>query len=364
MLNRWFAMRCERPDRLRFWKAYCRHRAANGIVRSFHDGDASAWARELESCTRASNLDFWKSRDARCLRSNRYYRRIRTASVSGFAATDLDRGALQTLISEPDEAFERASSTLLKNGRSATVAAIELVGGIETWRVVYKRFRIASRTDPWKALMRRSPVLRSWVNGQGLRERCLPTPRPLAVFHRRSGGLAQEGYLLTVRLADAVGLAEYLANLSSLSCAERLVLLRRHIEQLARLAAAMHERGVCHRDLKAANVLVSSSPGQSPSLKEDFGPFWLIDLAGAMLGHAVNESGRMRDLTRLHASFHAHSVLTRTDKLRFLRNYLRRGCFAVQRKEWKQTLKHWWRAIESGTQAKIARNHRNGRPLA
>ena len=42
-----------------------------------------------------------------------------------------------------------------------------------------------------------------------LRDRWLPTPRPLAMFHRlRAGGLPAEGYLLTEKVPDAVGLPE------------------------------------------------------------------------------------------------------------------------------------------------------------
>jgi tRNA A-37 threonylcarbamoyl transferase component Bud32 len=372
MLNRWFVMRCQRTDRLRFWQSYCRHRAANGIVRYFHPITPSPrhpvlfpdWARDLERRTRDSNLDFWRRRDARCLKRNRYYRRIRTDSVAGFAVADLDRDALQTLMSDPDAAFQHTGATLLKDGRSATVAEFDLIEGDTVRRVILKRLRVASRSDPWKALLRRSPALRSWVNGQGLRERCLPTPRPLAVFHRRSGGLAQEGYLLSERIPDAVCLAAYVGRLNSLDASERPALLRRRIQQLARLAAVMHDRGVCHRDLKAANVLVSSSANDVPSLKEDFGPFRLIDLAGATLGYAVDEVHRMRDLTRLHASFNQNPVLTRMDKLRFLRTYLRRPCFADRRQERKCEWKRWWRGIERGTLAKIARNRRRGRPLA
>jgi hypothetical protein len=66
----------------------------------------------------------------------------------------------------------------------------------------------------------------------------------------------------------------------------------------------------------------------------------------------------VRNLARLHASFHQHPGLTRTDKLRFLRVYMQWGLFGRER--WKR----WWRRIERATQAKVARNARSGRPLA
>jgi hypothetical protein len=66
----------------------------------------------------------------------------------------------------------------------------------------------------------------------------------------------------------------------------------------------------------------------------------------------------VQNLARLHASFHKDPLLTRTDKLRFLRTYLQWGLFGRHR--WKR----WWREIEAATQAKIARNRRSGRILA
>jgi hypothetical protein len=66
----------------------------------------------------------------------------------------------------------------------------------------------------------------------------------------------------------------------------------------------------------------------------------------------------VQNLARLHASFAQSAPLTRTDKLRFLRVYLQWGLFG--RSRWKR----WWAEVEAATRAKVARNLRNGRPLA
>jgi tRNA A-37 threonylcarbamoyl transferase component Bud32 len=369
-LNRWFILLAERSDRLRFWRAYCRARATNGVVRWIHPVMPSARlslripdkAKEIETCTIASNLAFWRSRDRRCVASNRYYRRIRTSKVAGFAITDLDRDVLEQLIDDPDGPFRRQGTALLKDSRSSTVALFDLTCAQSVRRVFYKRFRVGSVADPWKAFLRHSPAVRSWVNGQGLRERCLPTPRPLAVFHRRKKGLAYEGYLLTEEIPRAVDLARSVADLKDLAEGERRSHLRSRIEQLASLVKAMHDRGVSHRDLKAMNILVSNDP--VPATNADFGSFHLIDLVGVTLGDSVKPRRREQNLARLHASFHQHSVLTRTDKLRFLRAYLRPGCLGWNRARWKPHWKQWWRSIERATRAKVTRNRRAGRPLA
>jgi len=387
VLNRWFTMRASRTDRMRFWRAYsaaayseggqgfrpvlddcfasplpvgqpeapareknslagasgCQARPLAGNLRIGH------LARDLEERTWQSNLRFWAGRDRRCLVNNRYYRRVRSAAAAGHAVSDLDRAALDTLLADPDEPFRRPGVVLLKDSRSSTVAEFDLPVDGEPRRVIYKRFRVTSWTDPLTALLRRTPALRSWVNGQGLRERCLPTPRPLLVLHRRRRGLAHEGYLITEKVLDAEELAGHAAGLHALPDPERRPQWRALIEQLARLVADLHRRQISQRDLKAANILVQRT-ALGPAL-------WLIDLVGVTVHRQLSRGRRVQNLTRLHASFHADPGLTRTDRLRFLRTYLAWGLHGQE--GWKD----WWRQIARATAQKLARNERNGRVL-
>ena len=61
---------------------------------------------------------------------------------------------------------------------------------------------------------------------------------------------------------------------------------------------------------------------------------WLIDLVGAIVFEKLGWQRKIRNLARLHASFHASPHLTRTDKLRFVRVYLQWGLFGRHR--WKR----------------------------
>jgi hypothetical protein len=250
------------------------------------------------------------------------------------------------LLADPDAPFQQPGITLLKDARSSTVAEFELATGGAVRRVIYKRFHVTAWSDPWLALLRPSAALRSWMNGHGLRERCLPTARPLAVFHRRRGLLSYEGYLLTEKVPEAVDLHRFLTSLDDLEERERRLLLRRQIERVARLICELHRRQVSHRDLKASNVLISR------------GEAWLIDLVGVAPYRKLSRRRRVQNLARLHASFVRSASLTRTDKLRFLRTYLQWGLLG--RDGWKE----WWREVHGATQTKIRRNARNGRPLA
>jgi hypothetical protein len=175
-----------------------------------------------------------------------------------------------------------------------------------------------------------------------------------------------EGYLLTEKLPAARHLRDYVQELQQLPAQARRVRLWQLIERLARLIAAVHSRRIAHSDLKAANLLVSPEPWRvaHPDRKEpgptavgDSEQLWLIDLVGVSIQDKLGRRRKVRDLARLHASFHAHPAVTRTDKLRFLRHYL--GWGLRGKAGWKQ----WWRAIARATEAKVRRNQRRGRPL-
>jgi tRNA A-37 threonylcarbamoyl transferase component Bud32 len=336
LFNRFFMLRASRAERLRFWRAYC---DASGSLIGLPADQAG---REVERRTLESNLQFWTARDRRCLVSNRYYRRVSNGGVRGFVVRDLDSSLVAELLRDPDQPFRDAPAKI-KDSRSSTV--IEFPAA----KAIFKRFRVTNARDPWLALFRRTPVIRSWIMGQGLRERCLPTARPLAVLHRYRNGLPREGYLLTEKIENAIELRAWADRMLTRPAEERRLELRDRIPALARLIRQLHERGLAHRDLKAANILTSERAGDPR--------FWFIDLVGVRR-MSINAKRRAQNLARLLASFAEHPLVSRTDRLRFLRSY---QAWALRGKAgWKKL----WRRIESAWRTKIERNRRTGRPIA
>jgi hypothetical protein len=227
---------------------------------------------------------------------------------------------------------------------------LQLPGG--PLRVVYKRFAVTAWSDPWVSLVRPTAAMRSWVMGHGLLTRFLPTPRPLALLQRFRNGMAREGYLLTEKVPDAVDLCSYVSDLARLPAARRRGLLRELLGRLGRLLATLHQRHLSHRDLKAPNLLLQlGADGLS------VGGIHFIDLVGVRRHGKLRRTRRVQNLARLHASFHSHPGLTRTDKLRLLRAYL--ACRLRGRLGWKR----WWQQIAAATEAKVCRNRRRSRPL-
>ncbi len=344
LLNRWFSLRSTRSDRLRFWRAYD---SATGL--------RSEAINDLERRTLASNLGMWRKLDRRCLGDNRHFRRICAGSVAGHAVADVAADTLAPLLANPDAPFERSDSIVLKRSPSSAVVEFDLPGPNGPRRVVYKRFAATRWSDPWTALFRPAPALRSYVLGHALLLRCLPTPRPLGVWHRYRYGLAHEGYLLTEKAADALELCsfvDYLHLLPAVECRKRL---RSLIDQIAHLLATLHQRRLSHRDLKAANLLVE---GVSTLSSEGDVSLHFIDLAGVRRLRKLRRARRVQNLARLNTSFLNQPGLTRSDRLRFLRVYLRWGLHG--RSGWKS----WWKQIAEATANKVQRNRHKGRPLS
>jgi serine/threonine protein kinase len=357
ILNRWFHLRCERSDRLRCYLAYqatCRRlqNEASGAMPApaTHEQLNGRDVGRLERGTMKSNVRFWRNLDRRCLETNRQFKCVRNGDVAGHIVADLEPGLVARLLQDPDELFHRPDAKRLKHSASSTV--IELPAAATEWGkpLIYKRFAVTKWSDPLISLVRPTPALRSFVQGHGLTVRCLPTPRPLAVLQRYCFGLCYEGYLLTEKVEDAAELLPFVNRLGEGGLDGRRV-LRRLIAQVARLVCTLHQRRLSHRDIKAANLLVRADP--------DTGQLqvWFIDLVGVVRHRKLRRGRRVQNLARLHTSFHAHARITRTDKLRFLRAYLRWGLRS------KLGWKTWWRRIEKATQEKIARNLRNQRPL-
>ena len=370
MLNSWFVPRVNRTDRLRFWKAYYLARRLGPWQRGPNGPKPhAALAGEIEQQTLDFNLVFWRRRDRRCQRDNRYFRRVSGPGVAGIAVTELDARCLAPLLTDPDAPLRGPDVHLLKDSVTSTVAELTMIVDGVPRRVIYKRFHVASWSDPVTALMRPTPALRSWVHGQGFRERGLPTARPLAVLHRVRCGLRREGYLITEKIEHGQELHDFVQSLEGLPPAERQAVLRLQLERVARTIRELHERRLSHRDLKASNILVRRHDAPTrdaiPSTTNAFlnllhmpeGSVWLIDLVGVENYPHLPRRRKVQNLGRLNTSFYHTKLITRTDRLRFLQIYLN---WAIHgRGDWKT----WWRQIEKATRAKIARNIRHGRPL-
>jgi tRNA A-37 threonylcarbamoyl transferase component Bud32 len=359
ILNRWFLIRCNRSDRRRAWHAYCEEREDLKL-------DERPLARKVEIATRESFVEFARALDHRCLGGNRHFRRIKTREASGYVVADVEDIALIELLASPDEPFDRSTARVLKKSASSAVVELDLTVAGRPRRVIFKRFSVTAWSDPLAAMFRPTAGLRSWIIGHGLRFRGLPTPRPLALWHRRRLGMPAEAYLLMEKVPDAMDLSRFIRSLDGRPAGERMGRLRALIREVASVVRMMHERNLSHRDLKAPNLLVSPADWTLGyrgllDLAAPMAPgrdrVWLVDLVGVRRHDKLERARKVQNLARLNVSFVATGGLTRSDRLRFLRDYLGWGLFG--REGWKQ----WWKEVEIATREKVERNRKMGRVL-
>ena len=220
--------------------------------------------------------------------------------------------------------------------------------------VILKRVDATRWTDPLASMFRPPPALHAWRMGHALALRGLATPRPLAVWHRSRCGLPTTGYLLMDRLPEARTLLDHLR-----AGGEK----RGVLHELGRLIRRLHAWHLSHRDLKAANILVSparpvmGARGLERAESDGKQHVWLCDLAGVRRHPGISEARRVRDLARLAASFLVEPSLSLTDRLRFLGSYLNAGLRGIR--GWKS----WWKRIALAAEAKRDSNRRRGRVL-
>lgn len=345
LLNRWFQLRTHRTDRLRFWQAYCRGRLSWAKLSAAEKRRRIA---EVEVSTLRSNQRLWLARRKRYSRPNRHCQRVIQENRRGLAVRELPAVIVQYWMQQVDAWIDQARQAqapapgwcssqegvtirLLKDGPEGTVLAVQQDGLDGPGEVVIKRFGLRRWYEVVQHLLRCSAVWRAWFQGFAVLDRGLPTPRPLAIWHRCFWGLPTHGYLVTEYLPDAVPLQKRpdLVRLDLLACVLRL----------------LHDRGLCHRDLKGDNILVTAQ-----------GEPVLIDLVGVRSLHSVSIRRRIKDLMRLNVSFLGHHLVRNSQRLRFLRAYASYPPALWSRssdriREWKK----WWKRIKQKSLEKLKR---------
>jgi tRNA A-37 threonylcarbamoyl transferase component Bud32 len=153
----------------------------------------------------------------------------------------------------------------------------------------------------------RRPV-RELVAASAARRAGVSVPEPLAVRATRVAGLF---WRFTVVAREVQGASDLLALAEGLSPARKRDLIHRVADEMRRL----HEAGVYHADLTLKNILLSGSD------------VYIIDLDKATLSGRRSDALDVMNLSRLNRSVEkllgGRGSVTRVDKIRFLRRYLR-----------------------------------------
>lgn len=353
MLDRWAALHASLTDRMRLWDYYTKEvgEFEGDNAFAFHD---KYWLKKqiviMKALESNANLKLWSSFDPRCIGNNRRFKKFTHNKVKGHHVADLGEACLIDLVNLQTESGNSPPLKILKKSKSSEVIALTIQDGAIERKIIYKKIFATKMLDPLLSLFRPDGTSRSWTMGHALIIRQLPTPRPLAMWHTHSVGLKVDGVIITEEILDAMDLPKYLLKIEQLDEPLKTQVLRVLVNKVAHLIRKMHDLSVSHRDLKSPNLMVSENGGD---LK-----IWLVDLVGVRTHTHLSDEKKAQNLARLNSSFVNSKQISNSEKLRFLRQYLRWGM------EGPFTWKAWWRKIGRLTGLKIAKNQRSGRPLA
>jgi tRNA A-37 threonylcarbamoyl transferase component Bud32 len=168
---------------------------------------------------------------------------------------------------------------------------------------VLKVYRARGAGALARTLLLGSPAQREWNALRRLRSAGVNAPQPLALGTKPPFS----SYLVTRRIESCATLEDLLLGKAPCPVAPKDL-----AEACGRLIRSMHEAGVEHRDLHAANLLVD--PEGRPHV---------TDLHGARLARTLSRRARTRDLLSLAGAFLIHG--SQRDRFRFFKAYSNAG---------------------------------------
>ena len=335
-LNTAFRYTTRKTERLRFLALY-----AQGDKR--WEKRLHYFARLIENSSDRMIRKNWHKQERRCLKHNRYFVPFSSSAYRGFMRRDVSSPGLLQLLQDPGRAFLSAGCVSVKDSRttSSCTLPVETAGGAA--ELFIKRYNYQNSLYAFKNLFRRSRAKRAWKTAQGLQSRNIPTPLPIAYVERRRARVLRESFFIARKVDDSIPLSMLCRDAGAGAKGEHAAGKKTLIHRAAVLVRMMHERGIWHRDLKAANILVQKAPGDNPQL-------YLTDLDSIRFKQTVEPRERMRDLARLNVSLLTIPSISVRDRLRFLYSYLNTS------RTRDKKLRAYWVAIGRETGKKLAKD--------
>ncbi len=141
-------------------------------------------------------------------------------------------------------------------------------------------------------------------------------PAPIYCGEKRRFGLLQSGYYLSYEITDSILLTEYLDQFDRKDGGGKIKEKRKILRDLGRYIGQMHANSMYHGILMPHHVMLKKQSGVYQ--------IYLIDLEYSRICKRPKRRILFKDLRKLNKytkDYHEEGCLTRTDKLRFVKEY-------------------------------------------
>ncbi len=280
--------------------------------------------KQIESqSSRRMNVHY-RSRRKRCLKErSSVFTNKRFTGMKMFFRKCYDTGSFQELIEKHNSILTNDDKSLILKRDLKTALTKSPFKSNTIHNVVIKQYISKSGLRIFKNIFRRSAGKRAWVAGNGLRVYGFNTPEPMALLEKKMYGVNTDSYLIMEETLDSLEMDRYiLKNFSNQSSIEHYKKKKMFINILAKTIGKMHNHNIFHHDLKTCNIMVKEE-GESFN-------FIFLDFDRVSFEENITIRKRARNMTQINLS--TPRLVTLTDRLRFLKEYLKQ-CALLDKKE-------------------------------
>lgn len=225
--------------------------------------------------------------------------------------------ALPCLLNHPPEDFTGHHQDLLKYSSTHAVMHVHFSPPIASSSFVCKRSRAAALANRLRSAVWGSRERRSFRMALRVLKMNIPTATPVALVER--GRPHFDGWLLMEHV-DVMRDLDHLCltGLRGPTVSNVPRLKRAIMDGIIAMFEAFRRGGWFHRDMKASNIIIFGEVDKPSDIRVG-----LLDLEGLRRWGGRSRTRWRKAVVRLAASLEGYEAVTQTDRLRFLRRYLR-----------------------------------------